>query len=592
MRWKNRLIILVCVLAAAGFLTAAWRLQPGIHQKRTEMGLVLNDPLENAPPSLAFATVAMGAFRGLVVDVLWIRADRLKQEGKFFDAKQLAEWITILQPRFAKVWDFHAWNMAYNISVAIPNTQCAQRWRWVRNGYELLRDRGIPLNPQDISLYRSLGWIFWHKIGDNLDDCHRYYKMQLLLEMRALLGEQTNEEYEHLAAAPQTLSEILSDPDVSELIEALSRADSKFQKTDALVDNFLALRRQPGQFPRAAFEVIDSFRDKPGLAKFDTFARAWVLRNTWKMDPALMVQINRQYGRTSVDDPNERLPMNWEHPAAHAIYWAVLGLEKASRPEQYRIDEKNTDRIVFHSLQQLYRTGNLILYTGPDRETALFIRPDPRMFTACDQIWRTVIEKYEKLEKGNPKAVRGGHKNFLENALMSMYQAGHERRARQIYQELRQLYPRDDAGIIREEYLKPFEEFVQWKFQQEMEGLGFDDATEAILFRLQEAYFYYAIREDNEAYARERLAQQVYDYYMQELGNEALQRLGLPPMDLIRYTAFRGFMEDPEYPPSFKMSLLGRIQIERPELFEKLQQQEQWLLEQIRRFQQQQPSVP
>ncbi|HOQ04471.1 MAG TPA: hypothetical protein PKY88_04590 [Anaerohalosphaeraceae bacterium] len=586
MRWKNRLIILVCVVAASGLLIAAWRMQPKIHQKRSEMGLVLNDPLENAPPSLAFATVAMGAFRGLVVDVLWIRADRLKQEGKFFDAKQLAEWITILQPRFAKVWDFHAWNMAYNISVAIPNTQCAQRWQWVRNGYELLRDRGIPLNPQDISLYRSLGWIFWHKIGDNLDDCHRYYKMQLLMEMRPLLGEQTNEEFERLAAAPKNLSEILADPDVAPLIESLSKADSRFQKTETLVDNFLALRRQPGQFPRAAFEVIDSFRDKPGLAKFDTFARAWVLRNTWKMDPELMVQINRQYGRTSIDDPNEQLPINWEHPAAHAIYWAVLGLRKASRPEQYRIDEKNTDRIVFHSLQQLYRSGNLILYTGPEGETALFIRPDPKMFTACDQIWRTIIEKYEKLEKGNPKAVRGGHKNFLENALMSMYQAGHERRARQIYQEVRKLYPRDDAGQIREEYLKPFEEFVQWHFRQEMEGLGFDDATEAILFRLQEAYFYYAIREDDEASAREKLAQQIYDYYMEELGKEASQRLGLPPMDLIRYTAFRGFMEDPEYPPSFKMSLLGRIQIERPDLFEKLQQQEQWFLEQIRQYQQ------
>ncbi len=587
MRWKNRILVLDCLFAAGALLVASRQLQPTIHQKRSEMGLVLNDPLMNAPPSLAFATVAMGAFRGFVVDVLWIRADRLKQEGKFFDAKQLAEWITILQPRFAKVWDFHAWNMAYNISVAIPNTKCAQRWRWVRNGYELLRDRGIPLNPQDISLYRSLGWIFWHKIGDNLDDCHRYYKMQLLLEMRPLLGEQTNEEFERLADAPAEFSEILSDPDVAPMIEALSKADSRFQQTSDLIDNFLSLRRQPNLFPRAAFEVIDSFRDNPGLLKFDTFARAWVLRNVWKMDPELMVRINRKYGRTQIDDPNQRLPLNWEHPAAHAIYWAVLGLEKASRPEQYRVEEKNTDRIVFHSLQQLYRSGNLFLYTGPEQETALFVRPDPKMFTACDQAWRNIIEKYEALEKGNPKAVRGGHKNFLENALMSMYQAGHEKRARQIYQEIRTLYPRDDGGQIRQEYLQPFEEFVQYRFRQEMEGLGFDDATEAILFRLQEAYFYYAIREDNEAYAREKLARQIYDHYMQEIGGADPKRLSLPPMDLFRYTAFRGFMEDPEYPSSFKMSLLGRIQIERPDLFEKLQQQEAWFLEQIRQYQQQ-----
>ena len=156
MRWKDNGIILLCLILAGLLLTGASLLQPSIHQSREKMGLVMNEPMENAPPSLAFATVAMGAFRGLVVDILWMRADKLKQDGKFFDAKQLAEWITLLQPRFGKVWDFQAWNMAYNISVAIPNTQCDERWRWVRNGYELLRDRGIPLNPNDIYLYRSL----------------------------------------------------------------------------------------------------------------------------------------------------------------------------------------------------------------------------------------------------------------------------------------------------------------------------------------------------------------------------------------------------------------------------------------------------
>jgi len=67
------------------------------------MQLVINEPLVNAPPSLAFASVALGAFRGLLVDILWMRADKLKEDGQFFDAKQLAEWITVLQPRFAAV---------------------------------------------------------------------------------------------------------------------------------------------------------------------------------------------------------------------------------------------------------------------------------------------------------------------------------------------------------------------------------------------------------------------------------------------------------------------------------------------------------
>ena len=179
MRTRDFIILFVGLVAMVGLLIAAGSQLDYINAQREKMGVVINPALENAPPSLAWATVAMGAFRGLVVDILWMRADKLKEEGQFFDARQLAEWITTLQPRFAKVWEFHAWNMAYNISVAIPGSQPEQRWKWVRNGYELLRDKGIPLNPKSIALYRELARIFQHKMGGVSDDAHEYYKLKL-----------------------------------------------------------------------------------------------------------------------------------------------------------------------------------------------------------------------------------------------------------------------------------------------------------------------------------------------------------------------------------------------------------------------------
>ena len=187
MRFRDTTIWSVCIFFAAALLIIAGMQLDFINSQRYQMKLISNEPLQNAPPSLAFATVAMGAFRGLVVDVLWMRADRLKEQGQFFDAKQLAEWITTLQPRFAQVWEFHAWNMAYNISVCLPATQPEERWQWVKNGYELLRDQGIPLNPKSILLYRELARIFQHKIGGVTDDAHRYYKLQLALAMEPLL---------------------------------------------------------------------------------------------------------------------------------------------------------------------------------------------------------------------------------------------------------------------------------------------------------------------------------------------------------------------------------------------------------------------
>ena len=102
MRWRDSIICFLCFVVAIALLIAANKRLDYINTARKDMKLVINEPLENAPPSLAFASVAMGAFRGLLVDVLWMRMDKLKEEGQFFDAKQSAEWITTLQPRFCR----------------------------------------------------------------------------------------------------------------------------------------------------------------------------------------------------------------------------------------------------------------------------------------------------------------------------------------------------------------------------------------------------------------------------------------------------------------------------------------------------------
>ncbi|NLH40268.1 MAG: hypothetical protein GX448_00365, partial [Planctomycetes bacterium] len=108
MRTRDFVILLVCAVTAVAALFAAGSQLDRINAQREQLKLVSNPALENAPPSLAFATVALGAFRGLIVDILWMRADKLKEEGQFFDALQVAKWITTLQPRFAAVWEFHA----------------------------------------------------------------------------------------------------------------------------------------------------------------------------------------------------------------------------------------------------------------------------------------------------------------------------------------------------------------------------------------------------------------------------------------------------------------------------------------------------
>lgn len=593
MRLKDYLIIVLCLAVGGAFLVGAASQLESIRAAREKMGLVATAPLENAPPSLAFATVAMGAFRGLVVNILWMRADTLKQEGKFFDAKQLAEWITTLQPRFAAVWDFHAWNMAYNISVAIPNTQPEERWRWVRNGYELLRDRAIPLNPKSILLYRSLAWIFQHKIGDISDDCNRYYKKEIALSIRSVLGPSPDNAYfDRLAAAPKTLDAAMADPETARFIAELQQADQAFAERDTLVNNYLSLRQTPERFSKEAFAVIDAWRGKEALEAFDIFARASKLRSEWKFDIDYMVQLNKEFGPVNVIDPNQTYPLNWENPGAHAIYWGSLGLKVAGRPEQYRIDEKNTDRIVFHSLQMLYRSGRVVLYEEPGQGMAVYLLPDMRMFDVCNRFWQKIIAKYEEFEGGNPKAVRGGHKNFLENAVLMFYQSGQVKKAAQIYRQLQTQHEFDEQGFVRSEYKAPLMTFVHELLKQELDGIGIQDATEFIVSVLREGYFRYALREDDEAAGRENIAREVYELYQEEMGRQEQNRLGLPSLDRLRYQAFIMFLEDPSYPETLRTNLLGRIRVERPDVFEKLQQQESKMLEELRRQQEQEQGQP
>jgi hypothetical protein len=134
---KKALLQLLALLLLAG----VFFLQGSLNRDRDRLGLTRVQPLENAPPVLAFTTVALGGFRGLISNLLWLRAMDLQDQDKFFEMAQLADWITKLEPHYVQVWLVQAWNMAYNISVKF--TDFADRWRWVQRGIELLRDEGL-----------------------------------------------------------------------------------------------------------------------------------------------------------------------------------------------------------------------------------------------------------------------------------------------------------------------------------------------------------------------------------------------------------------------------------------------------------------
>ena len=154
--------ILAMALLAVACAVGAWCLQP----RRMTAGETQSEMI----------VAGLGGFRGLIAEVIWFRADRLQEEGRYAELAQLATTLTMLEPHTAEVWAYAAWNLAYNVSVMMPDA--VERWRWVEAGIRLLRDDGLRLNPHDPVLYRELAWMFLAKVGGQLDSASPYYSAE------------------------------------------------------------------------------------------------------------------------------------------------------------------------------------------------------------------------------------------------------------------------------------------------------------------------------------------------------------------------------------------------------------------------------
>ena len=212
---------LILVFLALALLAAGGQFQNLLDRERVKLGFtpLPNDPA--MPPVLALTTQALGGFRGLIANALWIRASDLQLEDKYFEMVQLSHWITLLEPRFVQVWVVQAWNMAYNISVKFSDP--GDRWRWVRHGIELLRDEALRYNPDEALIYRELAWFFQHKMGANMDDAHFVYKTAWAAEMTSVLADKPSPKWD-------------GHPDFAELIAP--RTDPAKARATALLEKY------------------------------------------------------------------------------------------------------------------------------------------------------------------------------------------------------------------------------------------------------------------------------------------------------------------------------------------------------------------
>lgn len=568
-----------------------------INRCRTELDLELHNPLAESDlaSELRLPTVALSIFRSLAIDYLWIRAEALKQEGQYFDALHLARMICTLQPNLASVWQFQAWNMAYNISVAMPT--CPERWNWVQAGYELIRDRGLAANPGNLKLYASLCRIFQHKIGAISDECHRYYKERLAYEMMLFFGPGpiTNEVLEELAASPRVWRELQKDAGVAALVAAMRYAEPRFGSDEEVLEGLLEFREATlagilhldsdrSQFHPDFHQVIADNVQSEALRRLDLFVRARQLRREWKLEPAAMIKINKKYGPIDYENEEEHLSLDWRLPFAHAIYWAVEGLDNSDEQTR-RFDRLTLQRALYHGLQDFFHYGNLQIFSvaapapAPQRqqgqevletqypaEMRVFLSQDLRMFPVAYQTTLELIKSYRDRGEDTASTVIGSI-NLARAGVVNLYLAGHVPMARKYYQHLRDRYPEN------EDYRVSLEEFIRGRMKEEVMQVGPKNAANYINGLLRTAFTRYALGDDENATINEKRAEQVLEYFSSRRDADEQHRVGLGSFSQMRWWAMRDFFGDAYLDGGVKDLLLQRLRVEKPDLFERVIEQ-------------------
>ena len=171
-----RTSVIVAILLAFGAVRLPIELRLNEeHRAAYFHGAKLNLSLRQQIGQLGFLA-ALGGFRALVADGLWIQAHIDWTRTQWGKMLFLFNNVTALQPRNVMFWDVAAWHMAWNASAYVLNDasephialRLKRQHEYFIIGKDLL-ERGIANNPDRFKLYESLGNLLRDKLDDHLN---------------------------------------------------------------------------------------------------------------------------------------------------------------------------------------------------------------------------------------------------------------------------------------------------------------------------------------------------------------------------------------------------------------------------------------
>ncbi len=484
-----------------------------------------NFAAEGTPPLVAFSTMALGGFRGLIADLLWIRAGDLQQKGKYYELVQLSDWILKLQPKFSAAASHMGWNMAYNVSVACKRPE--DRWRWVRRGIQLMQD-AVTMNPNDPDVYHELGWIYQHKLGNVLDDAQRYYKETMARDLIFLYGKHYPD-WEAWAASPAT-EEALRERFPADSPAWLAVMEYNQGDLTRLFGEF----RLNGGLPKELKEKL-SPEDASVLDYY--FRRKW-LKKDWNVDPEKMLEVNRAYGE-----------LDWLLPESYGIYWAHVGLEHTPGNEDLQLT-----RLILQSLVATFNYGRMLLPKENEVSDFFLLVPNTGVIDAARRLYKDIMSSKEYAHT----PFEALYENFLIDSIVTLYTYSQKEAAAKLYQELRTETKNGNSRTMT------LDQFVLNEWEDDIASGDFKQIGNEIEGLLFTSCMLIGYGDRDAAADHLALALRVYETYQRQ--HPDLDRVALPPFSEMKARTARAIIEN--YPPE----VANRI---RAELEEDLKKQEQ-----------------
>ncbi len=192
-RARNGLVALFCL----GVLLALVPVQEIIHRARPEKF----DPTRQQRTSMIGVGLtpaliaAMGGFRPLAADLVWLKADQVWEGGSWWAMLPLLDAVVQLDPKFELAWQVYGWHCAYNLNA--ESKTAVDKNYWLQRGIEIL-ERAVEANPDSWRMKWELGWTCFDRSHELARAAEWFYAADQLKGAPAYVSRFYLRAYEHL----------------------------------------------------------------------------------------------------------------------------------------------------------------------------------------------------------------------------------------------------------------------------------------------------------------------------------------------------------------------------------------------------------